>query len=128
MTTRRQWRRFKRLSEQGRHLASQREDLIVAGVDPAELPVPLHPVKPLGVEPRSRGMEAALVRVWLIVALACVGAFVGCLVATGAMLVVNQAPTWHTAVSALAGVCWVIGAALAVGNARRIRRRGVAGA
>jgi hypothetical protein len=128
MTTRRQWRRFKRLSEQGRRLASQREDLIAAGVDPAELPVPLHPIKPLGPEPRSRSVDAALARVWLIVALACFGAFVGCVVATGAMLVVNQAPTWHSGVSALAGACWVVGAVLAVGNSRRVRRQGVAGA
>ena len=31
------------LAEQGRRLASQREDLIASGVDPAELAIPLHP-------------------------------------------------------------------------------------
>lgn len=31
------------LAEQGRRLASQREDLIAQGVDPADLDVPLHP-------------------------------------------------------------------------------------
>ena len=31
------------LAEQGRRLASQREDLIVAGANPADLAVPLHP-------------------------------------------------------------------------------------
>lgn len=31
------------LAEQGRRLASEREDLIAAGADPAELVVPLHP-------------------------------------------------------------------------------------
>lgn len=31
------------LAEQGRRLASEREDLIASGVDPAELAVPIHP-------------------------------------------------------------------------------------
>lgn len=31
------------LAEQGRRLASEREDLVAAGVDPAQLEVPLHP-------------------------------------------------------------------------------------
>lgn len=31
------------LAEQGRQLASQREDLIAQGVDPNDLPIPLHP-------------------------------------------------------------------------------------
>lgn len=31
------------LAEQGRRLASEREDLVAAGVDPAVLAVPLHP-------------------------------------------------------------------------------------
>lgn len=40
------------LAEQGRRLASTREDLIAQGVDPNELPVPLHPdpLPPLGSE------------------------------------------------------------------------------
>jgi hypothetical protein len=38
------------LAERGRQLASQREDLIVQGVDPAELVIPIHP------EPRRRPM------------------------------------------------------------------------
>lgn len=32
-----------RLAEEGRRLASQREDLIAQGVDPVRLAVPLHP-------------------------------------------------------------------------------------
>jgi len=32
-----------RIAEQGRRLASEREDLIAAGVDPSLLEVPLHP-------------------------------------------------------------------------------------
>lgn len=35
------------LAEQGRRLASEREDLIAAGVDPALLEIPLHPRPPL---------------------------------------------------------------------------------
>lgn len=31
------------LAEQGRRLASQRDDLIAAGVDPSQLEIPLHP-------------------------------------------------------------------------------------
>lgn len=31
------------LAEQGRKLASEREDLLAAGADPADLVVPLHP-------------------------------------------------------------------------------------
>jgi hypothetical protein len=40
------------LAEEGRRLASVREDLIAQGVDPSELPVPLHPdpLPPLGNE------------------------------------------------------------------------------
>lgn len=36
------------LAEQGRRLASQREDLIAQGVDPNDLPIPLHPDTPNG--------------------------------------------------------------------------------
>lgn len=36
-------RRRDRLTEQGRRLASERDDLIAQGVDPAELIVPLAP-------------------------------------------------------------------------------------
>lgn len=33
------------LAEQGRLLASERDDLIAAGVDPSDLAVPLHPTE-----------------------------------------------------------------------------------
>jgi hypothetical protein len=39
----REQRQRRRLAEEGRRLASQREDLIAQGVDPAELEIPLHP-------------------------------------------------------------------------------------
>ena len=34
------------LAEQGRQLASRRDDLIAAGVDPSRLEIPLHPEEP----------------------------------------------------------------------------------
>lgn len=34
------------LAEQGRRSASERDDLIAAGVDPAELAIPIHPADP----------------------------------------------------------------------------------
>lgn len=41
---REEWqRRRPSLAEQGRRLASEREDLIARGVDPADLEVPLYP-------------------------------------------------------------------------------------
>jgi hypothetical protein len=46
-----EWRRLLRarhaaLLEEGRRLASDRDDLIARGVDPAELPIPLAPMEP----------------------------------------------------------------------------------
>jgi len=38
------------LAEQGRRLASKRDDLIAAGVDPSDLLIPLHP-QPIEQEP-----------------------------------------------------------------------------
>lgn len=125
-------RKYVRLREQGRRLASQREDLIAAGANRAELLVPLHPI-----EPRSRrvGRHADLesldterqhardlARVWLIVAVACMAAFVGCIATAGAMLVVAQEPTWHVWVAATAGVGWFVGAFAAAAHTDRLRR------
>lgn len=36
----------KTLMEEGRKLASEREDLIASGVDPSELEIPLAPIRP----------------------------------------------------------------------------------
>ena len=123
-------RKYVRLREQGRRLASRRDDLIAAGVDPAELIVPLHPI-----ELRSRHIgrhaelpdpdadtplvEADFARVWMLVVVACVAAFLGCVAAAGAMLVVTQSPTWHVWAAAIAGLGWA-GAGIAA--ARIVRR------
>lgn len=40
-----------RLREQGRRLASQRDDLIATGADPAELAIPLYPATPETTRP-----------------------------------------------------------------------------
>ena len=115
-------RKYVRLREQGRQLASRREDLIAAGVDPAELLVPLHTVEPASrraarhaaqpfrVVTHEQEIARDLARVWLIVAVACFAAFAGCLAAMGAMLVVTQAPTWHAWAAGIAAVGWFTGA------------------
>lgn len=116
-------RKYVRLRERGRRLASEREDLIAAGVDPAELLIPLHPVEPpvprgvarhaaqpFRVVTREQEIARDLARVWLIVAVACFAAFAGCLAAMGAMLVVTQAPTWHAWAAGIAAVGWFTGA------------------
>lgn len=134
MSTRRQWRQHDRLAERGRHLASAREDLIASGADPAELPVPLHPVPPPGRRPGRvftgppAGPSQAeylreLARAWAIVALACIAAFAGCVTALGAMLTVNEALTWHTFIFAGAGLMWAGGGLLAAGHAGGLVRR-----
>lgn len=125
-------RKYVRLREQGRRLASQREDLIAAGVDPAELLVPLHPIE---LRSRRAGRHADLdsldaerqhardlARVWLIVAAACFASFVGCVATTGAMLVVAQEPTWHVWAAASGGVGWFIFAFAAAAHTDRLRR------
>jgi DNA-binding helix-hairpin-helix protein with protein kinase domain len=118
-STRRQWRRYARLAEQGRELASARDDLIAAGVDPAELPVPLHPIPPPGTgrvwlgrlpDPHEEEHLAQLARAWAIVACACIAAFAGCMSATGAALIVNNAVTWHAAVMGGMAALWAGGA------------------
>lgn len=123
MTTRRQRRKHERLAERGRRLASRRDELIAAGVDPAELPVPLYPVPPAPVrgrvfigrlpDPHEEQHLAQLARAWVIVACACVTAFAGLMSATGATLVVNGAPTWHAAVMGGMALVWASGAVCA---------------
>lgn len=115
MSTRRQWRRYVRLAERGRDLASAREDLIASGVDPAELPIPLHPVAARVMigrlpDPHEEQHLAQLARAWAIVACACVAAFAGCMSATGAALLINDALTWHAAFMGGVGVVWAGGA------------------
>lgn len=131
-STRRKWRRYKRLHEQGRDLASQREDLIAAGADPADLPIPLTPVAPA---PRTRhlphdddpaAMHAVhlrqLVAAAVIVAVACLAAFAGCVAAAGAMLAVNDRLTWHTWVPIITGLVWVAGMIISAAVAGRLYR------
>lgn len=126
MNPRTQWRQYRRLREQGRRLATTREDLIAAGVDPDELPVPLYPVPPAVPDPgqgRVPEQARALARVWLLVAMACLGAFAGCVSAIGAMLVVNGAPTWHVWFAVGAGICWFVVMIMAAAHAGMIVRR-----
>lgn len=142
MTTRRQWRQHKRLTERGRRLASRRDELIAAGADPAELTVPLYPVPPgpirgrVWVGPATLGLPgerlpipayeehlAALSRAWAIVACACIAAFAGCGSTTGAALVVNDALTWHAVVTASMAVLWAGGAVWAGIYAASLWRR-----
>jgi hypothetical protein len=135
MTARRQWRTYDRLAENGRRLASQRDDLIASGVDPAELPVPLHPVPPLEPRPHGRIFDGPpvvpsqahhlreLSRAWAIVTLACIAAFAGSVSAVGATLVVNNALTWHALVGAGAALMWAGGAVLAGSHASGLQRR-----
>lgn len=47
------------LAEQGRQLASEREDLIAAGADPAELEVPIAPIDMPDLDPDDTGMPVA---------------------------------------------------------------------
>lgn len=133
-------RKYVRLRERGRRLASRRDDLIAAGVDPAELLVPDYPIDPPHpVELRSRHMarhaelpdpdaaepllESDFARVWLLVAVACTAAFLGCIAAAGAMLMVTQAPTWHVWAAAVAGLGWAGAAGGAVRVVRRLYRQ-----
>lgn len=119
MSTRRQWRRYVRLAERGRDLASAREDLIASGVDPSELPIPLHPIPPSGParvmigrlpDPHEEEHLAQLARAWAIVACACVAAFGGCMSATGAALLINDTVTWHAAFMGGIAMVWAGGA------------------
>lgn len=129
MTTPRQHRR---LAERGRRLASTREDLIASGVDPAELPVPLHPDPPAMPRRSLRAVpdmdpQAAhfrqLARAYLIVAFACLGAFAGCVAAMGAALVVNPDPTWHTWFALAAALAWGAGMVAAAAYAGHLRHK-----
>lgn len=107
-------RELQRRAEHGRRLASEREDLIAEGVDPADLPIPLYPIQPRRSPlPAGRGMDyrehlRQMARVWLCVAVACLGAFAGCVSATGAMLVVNGTMTWHSWLAVVAGIGWAL--------------------
>jgi hypothetical protein len=126
-------RKYVRLRENGRRLASRREDLIAAGVNPAELVIPLHPAEP----PRSRRSArhaqlpdpdvekrhaADLARVWLVVVVACLAAFAGCVATAGAMLMVTQEPTWHVWVAATAGVGWFVAGCAFAAHVDRLHR------
>lgn len=128
-------RKYVRLRENGRRLASQREDLIAAGVDPAKLAVPLHPIEP---RPRRAGRHAELspaldleeaqhardlAGVWLLVAVACLAAFLGCAATAGAMMVVTQDLTWHAIVAGVAAIGWFIGAIAAARITDRLYRQ-----
>lgn len=125
----RQWK-LRRLAERGRRLASQRDDLIAAGVDPAELLVPLHPIEPVKPRRSLRPVDVfdpqgahlrQLARAYLIVAFACLGAFAGCVFAMGTTLVVNSTPTWHTWAAAILALAWggfMVAAAAFAGHLR----------
>ena len=129
-------RKYVRLRERGRQLASQREDLIAAGVDPAELLIPVHPVA-LGRSrraarhaelPAALDLEEAqhardLASVWLIVAVACLAAFAGCAATAGAMMIVTQDLTWHAIVAGVAGIGWFAGALAAARTTDRLYRQ-----
>lgn len=125
-------RKYVRLREQGRRLASEREDLIAGGADPADLIVPLHPTEPPS---RHVGRHAELpdpdvekrhardlARVWLVVAVACVAAFAGCIATAGAMLIVAQEPTWHVWAAATAGLGWFVGGFASAVHVDRLHR------
>lgn len=135
-STRRQWRRYTRLAERGRELASARDDLIASGVDPADLPIPLHPMPPPGPVPgrvfigRAPDLHeeqhlAQLARAWVIVACACITAFAGCMSTTGAALMINNALTWHAAFMGSLALIWAGGAVWASIYAAKlwVRRR-----
>lgn len=108
-------RNLRRLSRVGRRLAANRDDLIAAGADPADLLIPLIPAQPRRSRRAPRGPRQGdshdeqlrqLARMWLLVAVACLGAFAGCVSATGAMLMVNGDMTWHAWVSVAAALGW----------------------
>lgn len=127
-------RDLRRLARVGRRLASNRDDLIAAGADPADLPIPLIPIQPRRARrtprPAGTGMDYGehlrqMARVWLCVAVACLGAFAGCVSATGAMLMVNGAMTWHSWVATIAGLGWalmMLGASAYGGRLRSLAR------
>jgi hypothetical protein len=114
-------RKYVRLREQGRRLASRRDDLIA----------PLHPTQPPSrhvarhAELPGPGaddaplLESDFARVWMLVVVACVAAFAGCIAAAGAMLMVTEAPTWHVWAAFIAGLGW---AGFAVAAGRVVRR------
>lgn len=126
MTTR-QLRKWRRLAERGRRLASQRDDLIAAGIDPAELAIPLHPMPPAeyqGATDLGEGLRLAdLTRVWALVAVACLGAVAGCLVAVGTALTVSGDVTWPVWLCVVIGVLWAGGAILSGAHALELHRR-----
>lgn len=101
----------RKLVERGRRLASQRETLIAAGVDPAELPVPLYPVAPPppGVDLVEAGHLRTVAAAWAITTCGCVTAVIACMTSTGALLVVNDGITWQAIATAVTGVVWLAG-------------------
>ena len=112
-------RKYRSIVERGRRLASQREDFIAAGVDPADLLIPLHPAQPSRSRRSARHAQlpdpdvekrhaADLARVWLVVVVACLAAFAGCVATAGVMLAVTQEPTWHVWAAATAGLGWFV--------------------
>jgi hypothetical protein len=126
-------RKYVRLREQGRRLASRREDLIAAGADPADLLIPLHPDQPSRsrrvarhAQPLDPDVEKRhardLARVWLVVVVACVAAFAGCIATAGAMLTVTQEPTWHVWAAATAGIGWFVAGCAFAAHVDRLHR------
>ena len=110
-------RKFRSIVERGRRLASQREDFIAAGGDPAELTAERYELlrsRRLARHARladpdvEKRHAADLARVWLVVVVACVAAFAGCVATAGAMLMVTQEPTWHVWAAATAGLGWFV--------------------
>jgi hypothetical protein len=135
-------RKYVRLRERGRRLASEREDLVAAGVNPAELLIPAYPDEPptgrrvprhadVPAPDIERQIARDLANVWAIVVVACVAAFAGCLAAAGALLIVSQDPTWHVWVAAIAALAWfggAIGAAVHTDSLYRYARGEATGA
>jgi hypothetical protein len=126
-------RKYVRLRERGQRLASEREDLIAAGVNPARLLVPAYPDPPVRSRRGARHAQlpdpdvekrhaADLARVWLVVVVACVAAFAGCVATAGAMLMVTQEPTWHVWAAATVGVGWFVAGCAFAAHVDRLHR------
>ncbi len=64
-----------------------------------------------------------LARVWIVVAAACLAAAGGAISATGGLLVIHDALTWHAILSLLTGVVYLCAVGGAAGHARNLYRR-----
>jgi hypothetical protein len=118
-------RKYVRLREQGRRLASRRDDLIVPPhpTEPTSRRVGRHAELPDPGADDAPPLESDFARVWMIVVVACVVAFAGCIAAAGAMLMVTQVPTWHVWAAFIAGLGWA-GFAVAAGRVvQRLHRQ-----